>query len=125
MSKNNGVLSQLCANLKPNQTLSQPVRALIVHEVESGKSYRDVAAEAKCSPSTVGNIFRRWTTFGTLEQKPITGHPRKLTKRDIRYAQVSLKRDLEVTYGSLLNSLGNKVSRKTLQRTIRAHHGQK
>lgn len=62
MSNNDGIFSIICANRAPNQDFNEVARALIVREVETGRTYRDVAAEAKCSPATIFNIYQRWKT---------------------------------------------------------------
>jgi cytidylate kinase len=59
--------------------LSEVARGLIVQAVESGRSYRDVAEEAGCLPATILNIFQCWETHQTLDKKPRSWRPRKLT----------------------------------------------
>ncbi|KAH7169809.1 uncharacterized protein B0J16DRAFT_351581 [Fusarium flagelliforme] len=76
MSQNNGILSILCANRQRNHEFSDTVKALMVQAVESGRSCRDVAAEARCSPQAVSNIVQRWKNQRTLDNKPRSGHSR-------------------------------------------------
>lgn len=125
MSNNDGIFSIICANRAPNQDFNEVARALIVREVETGRTYRDVAAEAKCSPATIFNIYQRWKTQRTLDKKPKSGRPKKLTVQQIRYVLVSLKRDRRITYESLVNYLGGNISRTTIRRVIRYHYGRK
>ena len=125
MSQKNGILSVMCARRGRNQDFSDVARALIVQAVEGGRSYRDVATEAGCSPATIFNIYQCWKTHRTLDKKPKSGHPRKLTVQQIRYVLISLKRDRRITYESLVNYLGGKISRTTIRRVIRYHYGRK
>ncbi|KAI5455727.1 hypothetical protein BGZ63DRAFT_324365, partial [Mariannaea sp. PMI_226] len=67
----------LCAGRQRNHEFSDVIKALIVQAVESGRSYRDVAEEARCSPQAVGNIVQRWKTQRTLDKKPRSGRPKK------------------------------------------------
>ena len=121
MSQENGILSILCANRQRNHEFIVTIRASIVQAVESGRTYRDVAAEAKCSPQSVANIFQRWKTQHSLDKKPRPGRPRSLSFRQIQYVLVSLKRDRCITYESLVNFLGAQVSRTTIRRAVRRH----
>jgi transposase len=125
MSKKNGILSILCAGRQRHQEFSETAKAIIVYAVESGRSYRDVAEEAGCSPAAVFNIFQRWKKDQTLDRKPRSGRPKKLTVQQIRYVLLSLKRDRRITYESLVNFLGGQVSRTTIRRVIRIHYGRK
>ncbi|KAG7403705.1 hypothetical protein Forpe1208_v016186 [Fusarium oxysporum f. sp. rapae] len=84
MSQKNGILSIICAQRQRNHEFSEVAKALIVQAVEGGRSYRDVAAEAGCSPAAIFNIFQRWKTHQTLDKKSRSGRPRKLTVQQIR-----------------------------------------
>ncbi|KAH7233886.1 uncharacterized protein BKA55DRAFT_580443, partial [Fusarium redolens] len=79
MSQKNGILSIICAGRQRNHEFSEVARALIVQAVESGRSYRDVAEEAKCSPAAIFKIFQHWKTHQTLDKKCRSGRPTKLT----------------------------------------------
>ncbi|KAM5527796.1 hypothetical protein FOXYSP1_19669 [Fusarium oxysporum f. sp. phaseoli] len=125
MSQKNGILSIICAQRQRNHEFSEVAKALIVQAVEGGRSYRDVAAEAGCSPAAIFNIFQRWKAHQTLDKKSRSGRPRKLTVQQIRYVLVSLKRDRRITYESLVNYLGGEISRTTIRRVIRYHYGRK
>ncbi|PCD22029.1 hypothetical protein AU210_015831 [Fusarium oxysporum f. sp. radicis-cucumerinum] len=79
----------MCARRGRNQDFSDVARALIVQAVEGGRSYRDVATEAGCSPATIFNIYQRWKTHRTLDKKPKSGRPRKLTVQQIRWRDLT------------------------------------
>ena len=121
----NNIFIEICAKRKRKEEFSEVAKALIIREVETGRSFRAVAKDAKTSPSTVYQIVQRWRTQRTLAQKRRTGRPKKLTVREIRMILITLKRDRRITYESLVNYLGGKVSRKTIRRIIRVHYGRK
>ncbi|SCO83344.1 uncharacterized protein FRV6_07557 [Fusarium oxysporum] len=89
MSQKNGILSIICAQRQINHEFSEVAKALIVQAVEGGRSYRDVAAEAGCSPAAIFNIFQRWKTHQTLDKKTRSGRPRKLTVQQIRWRNLT------------------------------------
>ncbi|KAF6517794.1 hypothetical protein HZS61_003355 [Fusarium oxysporum f. sp. conglutinans] len=89
MSQKNGILSVICAGRKRNHEFSELARALIVQVVESGRSYRDVAEEAGCSPAAIFKIFQRWKTHQTLDKKCRSGRSRKLTVQQIRWRNLT------------------------------------
>jgi transposase len=89
----NNIFIEICAQRGRNEEFSEVAKALIVREVETGRSYRAVAEDAKTTPSTVYQIVQRWRTQRTLAQKRRTGRPKKLTVRQTRLILISLKRD--------------------------------
>jgi transposase len=125
MSQKPGILSILCVNRQRGHEFNETIKALMVQAVESGRSYRDVAREARCSPQTVTSIYQRWINEQSLDKKCRSGRPRKLSFRQIQYLLISLKRDRRVTYQALTNFLGTQVSQLTIRRTIRRHYGRK
>jgi transposase len=119
------IFIEICAQRHRNTEFSDVAKALIIREVETGRSYRAVAKDAKTSPSTVHQIVQRWKTQRTLTQLRRTGRPKKLTVREIRLILITLKRDRRITHESLVNYLGGKCSRETLRRIVRLHYGRK
>jgi transposase len=124
-SNGDTIFIELCAKRKRNKEFSEVDKALIVREIETGRSYRAVADDAMTSPSTVHQIVQRWRTQRTLAQKRCTGRPRKLTVRQIRWLLLMIKRDRRITYDSIINYLGGHISRSTIRRVIRLHYGRK
>ena len=55
---------------------SKDLRVRAVAMVEEGESRREVARVLNLAPSTAVRWMDRWTTAGTLEAKPGTGHSR-------------------------------------------------
>jgi transposase len=91
MSDSNGIFMEMCARRPGNGEFNEIQKALIVREIELGRTYRDVATDARCSPSTVYDIFQRWKTQRTLDKKRRPGRPQKLSLQQIRYVLLSLK----------------------------------
>jgi transposase len=125
MSNEDNIFIEICAKRKRNEEFSEVAKALIVREVETGRTYRAVAEDAKTSPSTVHQIVERWKSQRTLAQKRRTGRPKKLTVRQIRWLLLMIKRDRRITYDSIINYLGGQISRSTIRRVIRLHYGRK
>ena len=55
---------------------SKDLRERAVALVEEGESRREVARVLNLAPSTAVRWLERWTTAGTVESKPGTGHSR-------------------------------------------------
>jgi transposase len=55
---------------------SKDLRERAVAMVEEGESRREVARVLNLAPSTAVRWLDRWTTMGTVEAKPGTGHSR-------------------------------------------------
>ncbi|KAG5970532.1 hypothetical protein E4U56_007591 [Claviceps arundinis] len=81
MTKTDAILSVLCARHNPDQGFGETIKALIVRNVEVGRSYSDIAAEARCSPATVRNIYERWIALGTLDDEPVSGRSEEVTSQ--------------------------------------------
>jgi transposase len=59
---------------------SKDLRTRAVSLVEEGESRREVARVLNLAPSTAVRWLERWTTTGTVEAKPGTGHSRSPLK---------------------------------------------
>jgi transposase len=55
---------------------SKDLRERVVAMVEDGESRREVARVLDLAPSTAVRWLERWTTTGSVEAKPGTGHSR-------------------------------------------------
>ena len=62
---------------------------------------------------------------GTYERRPRQGRPHKVTKSEIKYVILLIKRDHRITYDALVGSMGDKVSRTTIKRIVRTYYGRK
>jgi transposase len=121
----NNIFIEICAKQKRNKEFSEVAKALTIREIETGRSFRAVAKDAKTSPSTVDQIVQRWNSQRTLAQEQRPRRPKKLTVREIRMILITLKQDGRITYELLVNYLGGKISRETLRRIIRVHYSRK
>ena len=110
--------AEISANRKKKCEFTPIQKAVIIEKLSSGLSYRKVATEFKTTPSTTHAIFKRWKKDHTLENKPRKGRPHKLTKREIRYIILLIKKQRKITWKALIGSMGGKVTRRTLQRCI-------
>jgi len=115
----------ISANRRHRQQFDSVTRALIINEKSKGRSYRDVASEFNTTPSTIFGIYQRWKHNKTIERKPNRGRKPKLTKAEIKYVILSLKRDRRITYDALVGVVGGKVSRSTIKRIVRTYYGRK
>jgi hypothetical protein len=52
----NNIFIEICAKHKRNKEFSEVAKDLIIREIETGRSFRAVAKDAKTSPSTVDQI---------------------------------------------------------------------
>jgi transposase len=60
---------------------SKDLRERVVAMVEDGESRREVARVLDLAPSTAVRWLERWTTTGSVEAKPGTGHSRSPRSR--------------------------------------------
>ena len=83
----------LSANRQFNHEFNKEQKAVMCAEIYGGKTYRAVARDWGTGPSTVYKIFKRWKAAQSLEKKPRSGRPAKLTKAEIRYITLLIKRN--------------------------------
>lgn len=110
--------TEISANRQRNHEFTPVQKSAMCAELSSGKSYRNVARQFNTTPSTTHKIFNRWKTDQTLEKKPRSGRPHKLSTAEKRYIILMIKKNRKVTYSALCGSMGGRVSRRTIQRII-------
>lgn len=115
----------ISGNRQRNHEFNSESRALMCNEIFRGRSYRDVASEFGTSPSTVHKIFKRWENDKMFISKARPGRPLKLTKSEIHYIILMLKKERHITYEALRGSMGGRVSLRTIQRIVRRYYGRK
>jgi hypothetical protein len=64
----NNIFIEICAQRGRNEEFSEVAKALLIREIETGRSYRAVARDAKTSPSTVHQIVQQWKTVVDIAQ---------------------------------------------------------
>jgi transposase len=92
----------------------------MVDQLSSGKTHRHVAAVFNTTPSTTHRIFKRWKEGQTLENKPRSGRPSKLTPAEKKYMLLLISRNRKITYAALVGAMGGRVSRKTIYRIVQS-----
>lgn len=90
----------------------------MVEQLSGGKTHREVAAPFHTSPSTTHAIFKGWKNEQTLEIKPRSGRPSKLTKSENKYIILLTKRNRKITYAALVGAMGGRVSKTMIRRAI-------
>lgn len=110
--------AEISANRQRNCEFTPVQKAVIVEKLSSGASHRTVATEFKTTPSTTHAIFKRWKQDKTLDNKPRKGRPQKLTKCEIRYIILLIKKQRNITWKALIGSMDGKVTRRTIRRCI-------
>lgn len=113
--------TEISGNRQRNHKFSPVQKAAIVAELSQGKTHRAVAAAFNTSPSTTHRIFKRWKEDATLENKPRSGRPPKLTEAEKRYIVLLVKRNRSITYSALIGAMGGRISRSTIRRCLRGY----
>jgi transposase len=108
----------LSANRRRNCQFNSTQKAVIVEQLSSGKTHRQVAATFKTSPSTTHAIFKRWRNDQSLEIKPHIGRLSKLTKVEKKYIILLTKWNKKITYKALIGAMGGRVSKSTIRRVL-------
>ena len=110
---------EISGNRQRNYEFSPVQKAAIVAELSQGKTHRAVAAAFNTSLLTTHRIFKRWKEDATLENKPRSGRPPKLTEAEKRYIVLLVKRNRSITYSALVGAIGGRISRSTIRRCLR------
>ena len=63
---------------------SQEIRLLIVEKLKSGMGQRQVSRLLQIPRSTVQNIHKRFSEYGTVSHAQKSGRPMKMNERDQR-----------------------------------------
>lgn len=87
---------------------SKDLRARAVALVEEGESRREVARVLNLAPSTAVRWLDRWTTTGTVEAKPGTGHSRSPLKAFEQWLLDLVKTEPDLT----LEEIRDRLSRE-------------
>ncbi|GAO15952.1 hypothetical protein UVI_02039730 [Ustilaginoidea virens] len=101
MPLNRAFGTEISGNRQRNHEFSPVQKAAIVAELSQGKTHRAVATAFNTSPSTTYRIFKRWKEDATLENKPRSGRPPKLTEAEKRYIVLLVKRNRSIIYSAL------------------------
>lgn len=113
--------TEISANRQRNHEFSPVQKSAMVAELCAGKSFRAVARVFNTTPSTTHKIFHRWDHDHTLEKKKRKGRPLKLTPAERRYIIILTKRERSITWAALVGTMGGRVHRDTIKRTLRSY----
>lgn len=113
--------TEISANRRPEQELSNETRSAIVASVEAGMSKVQVALKYNVNRSTVYDAINRFHGQHNHDSRPRAGRPTVLTARAERSLLRSVHKEPKMPFKRLIqeNQLG--VSRSTVQRTLRAY----
>lgn len=84
---------------------SKDLRARAVAMVEDGESRREAARLLNLAPSTTVRWLDRWTTTGSVESKPGTGHSRSPLKAFERWLLDLVAKEPDLTLEEIRNRL--------------------
>ncbi|KAK3524363.1 hypothetical protein QTP70_028037 [Hemibagrus guttatus] len=112
----------------PNSTmaktkeLSKDTRNKIVDLHQAGKTESAIGKQLGVKKSTVGAIIRKWKTYKTTDNLPLSGAPRKISPRGVKMITRTVSKNPRTTRGDLVNDLqraGTKVTKATISNTLR------
>jgi len=84
---------------------SKDLRERAVAMVEDGESRREVARVLDLAPSTAVRWLERWTTTGTVDAKPGTGHSRSPLKACERWLLDLVAKEPDLTLEEIRDRL--------------------
>jgi transposase len=117
--------TEISANRRRNCEFTPVQKSAMCCDLSGGKSYRAVAGIYNTSPSTVYKIFQHWKNEKTLENKPRSGRPGKLTSAERKYIVLLAKRDRRVSYSALVGAMDGRVCLRTIQRLMKKYYSRK
>jgi transposase len=85
---------------------------------ECGKTQRAIAAEVKCTKSTVGRVLRDYNYETFTQRKPHPGPARITSKRDDMHLVVTAKRNYDRSLADITNIAGLSISPSTVARRL-------
>ena len=102
--------------------ISIDVRNLVVKHRNECKSYGEIAKLLNLSKSTVQTIFNNFENNGTVENKPRSGRPKKLNRRDVSFILKEVNKDPKINATKLATELETRsditVHPRTIQRSL-------
>jgi transposase len=125
MSETRAFGTEISANRQRNGEFNLEQKGAMCEAVSRGDSYTRVAADFHTTRSTVRAIWRRWQEDGTVQKKPRSGRPRKLSEAEIRYITLLLKRDRKITWSALVGAVDSRVTSRTIRRALQREYKRK
>ena len=112
------VLAEINANRRPNTQLQNSDKQRILGRFLAGQSYDEIAEEESLPQPTVKTTLRRATIRKSLDNKPRSGRPKKISERG-RHLVIRYTREHPLcTYVELQRETRQDCSRDTLKRIL-------
>lgn len=102
--------------------LSKDLREKVIQLYKSGKGYKKISKDLSMPISTVQSLIKKWKIRGSVDTKPRSGRPTKISATTARKIVRDVKKNPQTTSGDLQASLqksGVAVSRSTIRRHLK------
>ena len=102
--------------------LSKDLWEKVVELYKTGKGYKKIPKELRMSINSVQTLIKKWKMRGSVETKPRSGRPTKISATTARKIVRDAKKTPQTTSGEIHNSLktcGVVVSRCTIRRHLK------
>jgi hypothetical protein len=114
--------TEISGNRRPGGELSKETRAAIIYALAAGKSPTKIATEFRVSRRVVYNTKNRWITTKTLETRPRTGRPSKVSQSTARYLYQTVRRFPTLSWRALAAGTPDSLSISTIKRVLKRYH---
>ncbi|GAA6222128.1 histone H2A.Z-specific chaperone CHZ1-like, partial [Lates japonicus] len=101
--------------------LSEDLKLKLIDAYKSGKGYKKISKRFGFSISTIRNVIKKWKIRGTVEVKPRSGRPRKISDKTARLLCRKATQNPHMTAKDLQEGLadaGVMVHPSTVQRCL-------
>lgn len=102
--------------------LSEDLKMKLIDAYKSGKGYKKISNHFGFSVSTIRNVIKKWKLRGTVEVKPRSGRPRKITEKTANLLGRKAKENPHMTVKDLQEGLadtGVMVHLSTVKRCLK------
>ena len=108
--------------------LSKDLREKVIQLYKTGKEFKKISKELRMPRSTVKTLIKKWRERDSVETKPRSGRPTKISAPTARTIVRDAKKNPQITSAEIQDSLkkiGVDVSRSTIRRLLKKHglHG--
>lgn len=109
--------------MAPRKEISVDVRNLVIKHRKEKKSYGEISKILNLSRATVQTIVKNFENSGYTEDKPRSGRPMKLSRRDVSFIIREVDKNPKVTAPKLAEHIANisqkSIHPRTIQRTLK------
>jgi transposase-like protein len=117
--------TEISGNRRPQAELSPETRAAILNGLENQRSHTQLAKEFGVSRRTIYTTKERFQQHKTLESRPRTGRPQKLSAATKRYICQMVRRSPSMSWKALVAYTPGGLSKSTIQRVLRRYNVKK